>query len=526
MSDLIHVGRSAKNIKDSPLFYPFSGVKLIAGKDGDGNAVVYRAGNDSGRVLEMENPWGSQQMADDVFQRIRGYEYKPYRASGAMMNPAAELGDVVTVGDVYSVLDSVDTVFSPLMSSEIAARESGVLEHEYPYDSKSNRETAREISGIRTQFIVEMGRIETLIDDLDRGFSSRITQLSDSIMSEVTARIDADNNLSSRITQNAESITSEVTRATAAEGNLSSRITQNAESITSEIAARTAAESNLSTRITQNAESISSEVSRATAAEGNLGSRITQTASSIDAKVNGIYAPEWSTSGSNDGWYYPNDVVKITTYDSSNNVSDITYYKCKGDWNWWTEEYEPIRANNTHKPPNTSYWEVVDGPSVQSMFNIGLDGITLGYQSSDLNNSAVITINRGGIQMDAQTITMTNVVADTVAANTSISSPIISSYDETIYFKMVDSDYWGYNGGITLYTLIGEYEFPLLNVAYGDVGTVSLSGADHAFLDVTSSAANPLGSWYFNSAYVYNVTAKGTWDFSGATVTGLPSSSS
>ena len=376
------------------MFLPFSGVKLIAGKDDDGNVVIYRAGDETGRVLEMENPWGSQQMADDVLRRIRGYEYKPFRATGAVMNPAAELGDAVSVGDVYSVLDSVDTTFSPLMSAEIAARESGILEHEYPYDTKNNRETAREISGIRTQFVVEMGRIETRIDDLDSGYSSRFTQLSNSITAEVSRATSAEGTLRSRITQTESSITSEVTARMNADNALSSRITQNANSITSEVTARMNADNALSSRITQNATSITSEVTRATTAEGNLSTRITQTANSIQAQVNGIYAPDWNSRTV----YKKNDVVKIV------NGTTVTYYKAKGQ-------------NTNVRPPNTQNWEVVSNPTVQSIASIGLDGVTLGYKASDLENSATITLNRNGVEIQSQVITMTNVTADSISAN-------------------------------------------------------------------------------------------------------------
>ena len=376
------------------MFSPFSGVRLIAGKNEDGSSIIYRAGDDSGRVLEFENPWGSQQMADDVLSRIRGYEYKPFRATGAIMNPAAELGDAISVGDIYSVLDSADTVFSPLMSAEIAAKESGTLEHEYPYNSKDNRETAREISGIRTQFIVETGKIETRIDDMDRGYSSRLTQLSNSITSEVSRATAAEGSLGSRITQTDSSITSEVAARKSADNALSSRITQNANSITSEVSARTNADNNLSSRITQKANSITSEVTRATTAEGTLSSRITQTANSLTAQVNGIYAPEWDTNTV----YQKGFIVKVT------NETTVTYYKAK-------------KQNTGVRPPNSSNWDVVSAPNVQSIVNIGLDGITLGYETTDLDNSATITLNRNGIQMQAQTITMTNVVANEIDSN-------------------------------------------------------------------------------------------------------------
>lgn len=58
-------------------------------------------------------------------------------------------------------------------------------------------------------------------------------------------------NLSSRITQNSSSITSEVSRATNAESSLSSRITQNANSITSKVS-----QGEVSTLIQQNATSV------------------------------------------------------------------------------------------------------------------------------------------------------------------------------------------------------------------------------------------------------------------------------
>lgn len=61
--------------------------------------------------------------------------------------------------------------------------------------------------------------------------SSRITQNSNSISAEVTARQNADSELSSRITQTANSITSEVTARQNADSALSSRITQNADAI-------------------------------------------------------------------------------------------------------------------------------------------------------------------------------------------------------------------------------------------------------------------------------------------------------
>ena len=494
MSDTVfHLANRAKNIKGTPAYQPYSKVRIIVGEDEDGNQLVYEAGDNSARVLEITNPYGTQALANSILQRLSGFQYTPYTADGALINPAAELGDGVSVGDVYSFVASAETTLSPIMSATISAVEDGELNHEYPYETRESKEIARKINGISTTFNVKLGEISTEIEDMDRGFSSRITQLSDSITTEVTELKNADSQMSSRITQNADSITSEVTARTDAYNNLSTRITQNASSITSEVNARTDADNNLSTRITQNADSITSEVTRATTAEGTLSSLITQEANSIRAQVNGIYAPEYDSNTV----YSKGDVVKVTT--TSNGTTTIKYYEARREW-----EITDI------DPSNSYYWSKISAPNVSSMINMGLDGITLGYESSDLENSATITINRNGIKMDAQTITMTNVVADTISANSSISSPIIYNADKDAWIEMEDSDYWGEGAGFTLYAKVNRYSYPIFRVVYAGTGVTTLSSTEHAFLNMLSNG----------------VQAVGKWDFSGATVTGLPSSSS
>lgn len=489
MSDTVfHLSNRAKDIRGTPAYQPYSKVRIIVGDDEEGNQISYEAGNDSARTLEITNPYGTQALANSILQRLSGFEYKPYTADGALINPAAELGDGVSMaGDIYSFISSSETTLSPIMSSSIAAYEDGELAHEYPYESKENKEISRKINGVQTSLIAEIGRIESSIEDMDSGYSSRITQLSNSITSEVTARQNADAQMSSRITQNANSITSEVTARMNADNNLSSRITQNANSITSEVTARTNADNNLSSRITQNANSITSEVTRATTAEGNLSSRITQTANSIQAQVNGVYAPDYNANKV----YMENDVVKTM------NGTTATYYRAK-------------RSNFYGvSPPNSTYWEQISNPSVQSIAELGLDGITLGYRASTNENSAIITLNHNGIEMSARTITMTNVVADTISARASIRAPYIYNWRENAWIQMIDaSNSEGWGAGMTIYTDILGYNYPIFSARYSDVGVSFLSGSGHTFLYMESNKVSPTG----------------VWDFSGATVTGLPSS--
>ena len=471
MSDAtFHVGNAAKNYQDSPSFQPFSMVRIIVGEDESGNQLVYEAGEDSGRVLEVTNPWGTQQMADDMLNRIFGYEYKPYTADGALIDPAAELGDAVTVGTgddmVYSVINSAETTISPLMSATISARESSNIEHEYPYEDKQSREITRKVNGLRTSFTVELGKIEATITDEVNGLSSRITQTANTIESEIRNRESADSEMSSRIEQTDSKIDLEVSRATAAEGNLSSSIEQTADSITS-------------------------EVNRAKGVEESLASRITQTASDIRAEVSGIYADEWTigTGVGSEYFYNPGDVVKVTSGDT------VTYYKC-------IEQHD---STTNYKPGSgrywEDYWEQITPTSVQSMVDIGVEGITLSYEASDMENSATIVLNREGIQMQATTITMTNVVADTIKARASIESPKIyggTFYNEDGTARLVVGE------DLTFY---GSHTTGKLFEIYDEIGTVDLKAYNRTFLSYDSSNNK--------------VWAFGTWDFSNATVIGI-----
>lgn len=166
--DRIYLQRSARNIEESPSYVPYSKVRIIVGEEEDGTQLVYEAGDDTFRTLEITNPYGTQAIANSILAKIQGYSYKPFKVDGAILNPVAEIGDAVNVGDVYSFLSSIDTTFSPIMSADISAPEDSNIDHEYPYESSENKEIARKINGAKASFIVELGRIEASLEDYQR----------------------------------------------------------------------------------------------------------------------------------------------------------------------------------------------------------------------------------------------------------------------------------------------------------------------------------------------------------------------
>ena len=134
MSDKTYLGYNVERLETAPAFLPYS--KVIAWYD-DENAFV--AGDDSGRVLEVDLPFATQAIVNRMLQQIKGYVYQPWEGTGAILDPAAELGDGVTVNGVYSVLARVDTDFNALTVSEAAAPADEEVDHEYPYLSPTDR---------------------------------------------------------------------------------------------------------------------------------------------------------------------------------------------------------------------------------------------------------------------------------------------------------------------------------------------------------------------------------------------------
>ena len=266
------LGYNAESLDVSPQFQAYSGVEIVVDDE-----TSYFAGNRTGRVLQVQNPWGNQTQANDLLATLTnaGIQYQPYKASKALLNPAAELGDAVTINGIYGGIYKIARDHNALMDADIEAPEDEELDHEYPYEPEADRVFKREIAENKAQILIN----------------------SNSITAEVTRATAAEGSLSSRITQTANSITSEVTARQNADNNLSSKITQNANSITSEVTARKNADTTLTTRIKQAEDSITSEVTRATKAEGTLQSKITQNADSIAAKVS-----QRGGSNSSFGW--------------------------------------------------------------------------------------------------------------------------------------------------------------------------------------------------------------------------------
>lgn len=141
MSDRLFLGRQVVDFSAPPSFSPYSRVTIWYDDE-----HAYTAGDDTGRTLEVDCPWATQAMADNLLAKLSGYQYQPFSASGAILDPAAELGDAVTVGGIYTVLASIDLSADALGSADIGAPGEEEVDHEYPYLSPQERAMQRKVT--------------------------------------------------------------------------------------------------------------------------------------------------------------------------------------------------------------------------------------------------------------------------------------------------------------------------------------------------------------------------------------------
>lgn len=189
--------------------------------DGDN---VYTAGDDTGRTVEKRLPWATQAMAESVLRRLQGVTYLPFSGEDALLDPAAEIGDGVTAGGIYSVLARADVTFDGLYSADIAAPGGDEVEDEYPYKSRAQRQSERELARIRSSITKTAERITLLVENEVEGLEGQLELTASSLTTQIN---NTQSGLNSKIEQTAASIQTQINGL----ANAYSTISQTVDSI-------------------------------------------------------------------------------------------------------------------------------------------------------------------------------------------------------------------------------------------------------------------------------------------------------
>lgn len=170
MSDKYYVGGDITSFSDNGKYKPISRVTLLVD---DENSLT--AGDDTGMEVIASCPHATQPMVSALLQTMKGYQYQAYEAGAANIDPAAELGDGVTVGGIYSPLSKLSD--DGRGYAGISSPGEAEMEDEYPAEGYITQEFNRKIAETRSTITKTSEEIMLKVEGVD----GRVTSLSTSI---------------------------------------------------------------------------------------------------------------------------------------------------------------------------------------------------------------------------------------------------------------------------------------------------------------------------------------------------------
>ena len=172
MSDRVNLRQRVSTLDKSPQFDSYS--KVIININDETQVSV---GDDFGRTLEFDNPFGTQEMAAQILEKLRGFQYQPWNASGALLDPAAEIGDGISVKDVYGGMYTRTRTFSKLMTANISAPYDEEIDHEYKFETPTERKFKREVGDVRASLVIQSDRITAEVEQREADSAEFRSQL-------------------------------------------------------------------------------------------------------------------------------------------------------------------------------------------------------------------------------------------------------------------------------------------------------------------------------------------------------------
>ena len=170
MSNKYYVGGDITSFSDNGRYKPISRVTLLVD---DENSLT--AGDDTGMEIFASCPHATQAMVNALLQTMKGYQYQAYEAGAANIDPAAELGDGVTVAGVYSPLSKISD--DGRGYAGISSPGEAEMEDEYPSEGYITQEFNRKIAETRSTITKTSEEIMLKVDGIDGKYTEVKTTL-------------------------------------------------------------------------------------------------------------------------------------------------------------------------------------------------------------------------------------------------------------------------------------------------------------------------------------------------------------
>lgn len=164
MTESFNLIRRVGSLEVSPVVHNYSSVKIYGGQNADGTDRIFQLGDESGATFEITNEWGSAEQAANILPIIKGFKYQAYESGTVRLDPAAELGDAVTIANTFGGIFSKRVRYGSdiVMSLEAPSKEE--VEHEFQVQSPTDRQYARFTSDVRSKFTIQAEAIEARVE--------------------------------------------------------------------------------------------------------------------------------------------------------------------------------------------------------------------------------------------------------------------------------------------------------------------------------------------------------------------------
>lgn len=128
-----------------------------------------------GNVLEVSVPVcnstdDAETYGNYILSALSSYRYQPYSSSGAILDPAVQLGDGVNIRAIYGGVYYKNTAYGRLMKADVSSPFDKEVNSEYPYVSnyarKQTRKYVRLEDSMESEFSVQATQIAAKVSKL------------------------------------------------------------------------------------------------------------------------------------------------------------------------------------------------------------------------------------------------------------------------------------------------------------------------------------------------------------------------
>ena len=166
------IGDSVFSVKKGDAFAAVSGITFVLDDE-----TEVSAGTDTGYVFEIQCPWATSAAAALLLAQFANYTYQPFSADGAIINPACEIGDTISLyqhaGTPFLAgLFYERITHGVLYTSNIAAPNSAEIDHEYHFESAETRRFERRLKNMQSELIIQAAQISAKVSSTGGAASS------------------------------------------------------------------------------------------------------------------------------------------------------------------------------------------------------------------------------------------------------------------------------------------------------------------------------------------------------------------